>query len=193
MRRGYTLLELVLVLTLFATLVALAFAEYGAVAQSTAITAGASLVRDVLAEGHADAVTHNTTIEVRIYSLPPDPDSPPTYCALQLHWLNSDGTTPPANHLSLLPAAVVIDATPTHSSLIAANKQLPNPDPGDTHLNSDTRVFHFLPDGSTDLDPSTKWLLTVRAATRSDPAHFPANWAAIAIDPTTGRPQIYRP
>jgi hypothetical protein len=35
--------------------------------------------------------------------------------------------------------------------------------------------------------------MTVRAANQSDPAHFPANWACVAIDATTGRTQIYRP
>jgi hypothetical protein len=93
----------------------------------------------------------------------------------------------------LLPAWVVIDATPAYSSLIAENPQIATPDASDARLNSQTRVFHFLPDGSTDLNPATNWFMTVRAATQSDPAHFPSNWACVQVDPTTGRPQIYRP
>jgi hypothetical protein len=93
----------------------------------------------------------------------------------------------------LLPAWIVIDATAAHSPLIAENTNAPPPDASDPRLNSNTRVFHFLPDGSTDLNPATNWFMTVRAASQSDPAHFPANWACVRVDPTTGRPQIYRP
>jgi len=151
------------------------------------------MLSDALTEGRTDAVAQNTTVEVRIYDLPPQPGAAPVYDALQLHWLKADGTTPPVARPTLLSAWVVIDATAAHSPLIAANPQTATSDASDTRLNSGTRVFHFLPDGSTDLNPATNWFMTVRAATQSDPAHFPANWACVQVDPTTGRPQIYRP
>jgi uncharacterized protein (TIGR02596 family) len=146
-----------------------------------------------LTEGRARAVAQNTTVEVRIYDLAPQPGAAPVYDALQLHWLKADGTTPPVTSATLLPAWVVIDATPAHSPLIGLNTQTATPDAGDTRLNSQTRVFHFLPDGSTDLNPATNWFMTVRAATESDPARFPSDWASVQVDATTGRSQIYRP
>ncbi len=186
-RRSFSLLELLFVLALVAGLAALSMAGYSSLAQAAAVTTGADMLSDALTEGRASAVAQNTTVEVRIYDLPPHPGAIPVYDALQLHWLKADGTTPPVTRPTLLPAWVVIDATAAHSPLIAANHV------SDVRLNSDTRVFHFLPDGSTDLNPATNWFLTVRAATQSDPAHFPSNWACVQVDPTTGRAQIYRP
>jgi len=132
-------------------------------------------------------------VEVRIYDLPPQSGATPVYDAIQLHWVKADGTTPPLNNVLLLSSWVAIDATAAHSPLIGANAQTATPDASDTRLNSQTRVFHFLPDGSTDLNPATNWFLTVRPAAQSDPAHFPSNWACVKVDATTGRPQIYRP
>jgi len=184
---------MLLVLALMATVVVIVMEGYSAAAQSTAVTTGADMLSDALTEGRSDAVAQNTTVEVRIYDLPPQSGGAPVYDALQLHWLKADGTTPPVANPLLLSSWVVIDATAAHSPLIASNTQTATPDASDLRLNSQTRVFHFLPDGSTDLNPATNWFMTVRAASQSDPAHFPSNWACIAVDATTGRPQIYRP
>ena len=181
------------VMLLILAVFVLAAEGYATTVQAMAVSTGAEMISDALTEGHASAVAQNTPVEVRIYNLAPQPGATPVYDAMQLHWLKADGTTPPINGVLLLSSWVAIDATAAHSPLIASNTQTATPDPTDTRLNSQTRVFHFLPDGSTDLNPATNWFMTVRAASQSDPAHFPANWASVSIDPTTGRPQIYRP
>ena len=191
--QGFSLLELLMVIVLIAFVLLLATGGYSAVVQSTALSTGAQMIEDTFSEARQAAMTQNTTVEIRIYSLAPQAGSPPVYDALQLHWLKPDGTTPPVGNLVTLPAAVVIDATAAHSSIIAANSQVATPDATDKCLNNQTRVFHFLPDGTTDLDPTVKWFLTLRPASQSDPAHFPSNWAAVQVDPTTGHGQIYRP
>jgi uncharacterized protein (TIGR02596 family) len=192
-RRSFSLLEMLLVLALLAVLIVLAIEGYNGVVQAAAVTTGADMLSDAFTEARASAVAQNTPVEVRIYDLPPQPNATPAYDALQLHWLKANGTTPPVNTTLFLSSWIAIDATPAHSPLIAANNQAPTPDASDSRLNGQTRVFHFLPDGSTDLNPATNWFLTVRAATQSNPAHFPANWACVQIDATTGRAQIYRP
>lgn len=184
---------MLLVLALAAAVVALATTGYSMMAQATAVTTGADMLSDALTEARADAIAQNTTVEVRIYDLPPQPGAVPVYDALQLHWLKADGTTPPINNVLLLPSWIVIDATTTHSPLIAASSQTATPDASDTRLDRDTRALRFLPDGSTDLNPASNWFMTVRVATQSDPAHFPSNWACVAVNATTGRAQIYRP
>jgi uncharacterized protein (TIGR02596 family) len=191
--RSFTLLETLMVLAVTVILIAMAMGAYAAIAQSTAVTTGADMISDLFTEGRSDAVAQNTTVEVRIYDLPPQPNAAPVYDALQLHWNKSDGTTPPVARPLLLSSWVVIDATTAHSPLIAANTNSATPDASDTRLTGNTRVFHFLPDGSTDLNPASNWFMTVRAANEADPTHFPANWACVAIDATTGRTQIYRP
>jgi uncharacterized protein (TIGR02596 family) len=191
--RSFSLLEMLMVLALVAAGIALVAEGYSATIHATAVSTGADMISDVLIEGRSDAVAQNTTVEVRIYDLPPQPGAAPVYGALQLHWLKADTSTPPVNKVLFLPAWVAIDATPAHSPLIAANANAVKPDATDPRLNSQTRVFHFLPDGSTDLNPATNWFMTVRAATQSDPAHFPSNWACVRVDATTGRPQIYQP
>jgi uncharacterized protein (TIGR02596 family) len=190
---SFSLLEMVMVLVLIAVGFALAVEGFSVSMRSTAVTTGAAMISDVLAEGRSDAVAQNTTVEVRIYDLAPQAGGAPVYDAVQLHWVNANATTPPANAVLFLPAWVAIDATPAHSPLIAANTNVAPADASDPRLNSQTRVFHFLPDGSTDLNPASNWFMTVRAATQSDPANFPSDWASVQVDATTGRAQVYRP
>jgi uncharacterized protein (TIGR02596 family) len=191
--RSFSLLEMLAVLAVIFAVAVLALGGYSAMVQASAVTTGADMLADALTEGRSNAVAQNTIVEVRIYDLAPQPGAAPVYDALQLHWLRPDGTTPPVAAAILLPAWVALDATATHSPLIASNNQVATPDPTDARLNSLTRVFHFVPDGSTDLNPATNWFMTVRAATQSNPAQFPANWACVRVDPTTGRAEIYRP
>jgi len=194
-QHAFSLLELLMVIILIIFLLALAVGGYGAMTQAAALTTGADLIRDALDEARQNAMTQNTTVEVRLYAansgngLP----YPIAYNVLQLHWLKSDKTTPPAGHLLSLPVSVVIDGTPEHSPLVATDSLKPTPDPADTRLNEHTRAFRFLPDGTTDLDPGGKWFLTLRAASQANPARFPSNWACVEVDPATGRAQIYRP
>jgi uncharacterized protein (TIGR02596 family) len=180
------------VVAIIAVIGALLFGSYTASAQATAVTTSADMISDALSEARSDAMAQNMTVEVRFYQLPPQGGGSPVYCALQLHWLKPDGTIAPAAGPIVLPSWAVIDATTSHSPLIA-NGEVPKPDPSDWRLNGGTRVIHFLPDGSTDLNPATNWFLTVRAASKSDPANFPSDWASISVDATTGRPKIYRP
>ncbi len=193
LRHSFSLLEMLVVLALGAILIAMSMEGYSAIVQSTAVTTGAAMLDDALTQARASAVAQNTPVEVRIYDVPPHPGAAPAYDAVQLHWLKADKTTPPVASVMLLSSWVAIDSTPTYSPLIALNSLPAMPDASDARLNGATRVFHFLPDGSTDLNPATNWFMTVRAASQSNPAHFPANWACIRIDPTTGRSQIYRP
>jgi uncharacterized protein (TIGR02596 family) len=190
---GFSLLELLFVLAIGAILVGVVATSYASTMQAVAVTTSADLIRDLFSEARASAVAQNMDVEVRIYNLAPTAGATPIYCALQLHRVNSDGTTPALTKILFLPQGAAIDATTTHSSLIASNTQIAPPDASDPYLNAQTRVFHFLANGATDLAPSTTWFLTVRSATQSDPAHFPANWACVRVDPVTGRPQIYRP
>ena len=188
--KAFSLLELLLVLTLIAGLSAASVAAYFSMTQAAALGTGAETLNDLLGDARQDAVTQNTPVEVRLYDLA---DPTPDYRAVQLHWLKADGTKPAAGNLLFLPTGVVIDSTAMHSSIIGSNPLTATPDPADSHFNSQTRVFHFFPDGSTDLPAGSSWFLTLRAATQSDPAHFPSNWASITVDPATGRAQIFRP
>ena len=182
------MLETIIVLALALIVAYLALGGLSKVIEGGAISTGAQMVADCLAEGRQDALAQNLPVEVRLYA-----SAGAGYGALQLHWIETDGTTPPAATLVVLPGTATIDATAAHSTLVAVNTARPAPDPSDPRLTALTRCFHFLPDGSTDLAPGSSWTLTVRAAAQADPAHFPANWACVTLDPFTGRAQIYRP
>jgi uncharacterized protein (TIGR02596 family) len=192
-RKGFTLLEMVVTVALIAALAGAGAAAYFAVIQATALDAATQLLGDFFAEARQDAVTQNMTVEVRLYQVPGAIDATPVYREMQLHWLEANGTTPPIRPPLALPASVVLDATAVHSSLIAGNAEAVPTDTGDPLLNKQTRVFHFLSDGSTDLNPAGSWFLTLRAAAQADPTHFPVNWACLTLDPVTGRVQIFRP
>jgi uncharacterized protein (TIGR02596 family) len=189
-RAAFSLLELLLVLAVVATLVYFGISGFSRAIEGSAVTVGAGMVRDCLAEARQDAVAQNTTVEVRIYSLP----GGGAYATLQLHACNSDGTKPALGPPVTLPGSAVIDATTAHSSLVASTAApTPLPDPADPRLDTFTRCFHFLPGGATDLAAPGPWTLTVRAASQANPSHFPADWACVTLDPLTGRAQVERP
>ena len=187
-RRAFTLLELLLATVVVLVLAYFSMAGFSKLIEANALGTSAQLVRDCLAEARQDAVAQDTTVEVRVYAAPGGNG----FNALQLHARNADGTTPALALPVLLPAGAVIDGTAAHSSLVTTNSQ-PPPDATDSRLDANTRCFHFLPGGGTDLAPPGPWTLTVRGAGLSDPSHFPANWACITLDPVTGRAQVYRP
>ena len=186
--QGFTLLEILLAMTIALLLLYAAIAGFSRVIDASAIDNGAQLVSDCLAEARQDAVAQNTAVEVRLYPI----TTGNGYGTLQLHWHNADGTTPTLALPVILPTNAVIDATAAHSSLVTGT-QPPLPDPSDSRLTALTRCFHFLPNGSTDLATTSPWTLTVRAVSESDPNHFPSNWACVTLDPVTGRAQVYRP
>ena len=186
-RRAFTLLELVVTLALGLLLFYLVARSISGFVTSSALNLSAQMIRDSLAEARQDALTQNIPVEVRLYGT-----SSAGYQAWQLRQVATDGTTQALSPFLTLPSTVAIDATPVHSTLIA-DTAAPAPDRSDPRLNALTRCFHFLPGGSTDLASSTSWTLTVRAASQADPAKFPANWACIALDPVSGRAQVYRP
>jgi uncharacterized protein (TIGR02596 family) len=190
---GFSLLELLLAMALVAALVAATLAAYASITQATALTAGAQELSDLLTEARDDAVAKNTTVEVRLYDVPGQGATTADYRVAQLYWINSDGTTPAIGAPLFLPTAIVIDSTAAHSTLIANNIEAPTPDSADSRINAQTRVFHFLADGSTDLPATQSWFLTLRSTNQSDPAKFPGNWACLTLDPTTGRVQVFRP
>jgi uncharacterized protein (TIGR02596 family) len=191
--RAFSLLELVLVMALVGFLAALGLSGYASASRATALTTDAERLKETLEEARQTAVTQNTSVEMRFYASPGLGGGPIVYCAWQGHEVKADGTVVALSPVVALNVTVALDATAAHSPLLAANTEQAAADAGDPRLNGQTRVFHFLSDGSTDLDPSTLWFVTLRAASAADPAHFPANWACVTLDPTTGRVQVYRP
>jgi len=189
-RRSFSLLEMLLVLALLAVAVVLVMEGYSRRFRRAPRPPG-GMISDALTEGRSDALAQNTTVEVRIYDLPPQPGAT-RFTARCNSTAQGGRTTPPVASPTLLPAWVVIDATPGAFPLIAANSQIREPDAGDTRLNSQTRVFHFLPDGSTDLNPATNWFMTCARRPNRDPP------VSLQLGVHLGRchhgtPQIYRP
>jgi len=191
-QRGFSLLELLMVLAVVAILGAIGMMSLSSGSQAIDVTTGADLFRDALAEGRAEAMAQNSTVEVRLYARTPATGGGAIYDAMQLHWIR-DGSTPPVAHVVTLPSGTALDTTAAHSTLIASNPQTATPDANDRLLNAQTKVFHFLANGSTDLSTNSQWFMTVRAANASDPAHFPANWACVSISALIGTVQVYRP
>ena len=188
-RRAFTLLELLLAVALILAMGYLVVAGLSRLMEANALGTASQMVRDCLTDAREEAVAQNITVEVRLYAAA----NGNGYQALQLHVRNTDGTASSLAPPVILPAAAVIDATPSHSSLVTTNSQTPAVDASDARLNAQTRCFHFLPTGMTDLTAPGPWQLTLRGAAYADPAHFPVNWACVTLDPVTGRAQVYRP
>ena len=93
-----------------------------------------------------------------------------------------------------LPSTVVIDNGTYLSSLSNLANQPATSSVGGTGTAYTYRAFHFRPDGSTDLDSSKQWYLTLhRTIDGQNLSQSPKNYFSIQIDPLNGHASTYRP
>ena len=146
-------------------------------------SAAASLAGDLQA-ARQEAVTRNLGVEIHFYS---DGEYVRHYATYRL---GEDGRRIPIAPLVALPDGVVIseDSTLTKIGTPAADvSDLPDSLPAGAL----TYSFRFLPDGSTGLDLSEKWFLTVVGENTDEIP--PPNFATIQIEPLTGSVRVHRP
>ncbi len=190
--KGFTLLELLVVLAIIFALAALIAPSFNSIGQAGNLTRSASLVQDQLVLARQKALAQSRYVEVRLYSMEGK------YRALRLMQFNDTSLAPlPMSKVIQLPENIVILPTDTYSTLVANTN--PHPVGGGTEdLPTQSAVpyksFTFTPSGGTNLPIDEKWFLTLvnenAPATDNGPAD---NFIAIQIDPTNGRVRSYQP
>ncbi len=213
LNRGFTLIEMLVVITLIALIAAVSVPSVNSILRGSKLTQSAQLVIDQFTLARQTALTKNRAVEVRIYRYG-DPEQPgedksvPTsgrYRAIQLFDITDSGTATPMANMVRLSSAMCFDSGAPLSTLIgsaAASPTVPTLTSSGSQTVSvstmgkiyDSVSFRFNADGSTNLDTTKLWFLTLHNLTDKDAqANPPANFFTLQIEPTNGHVKTFRP
>lgn len=203
---GFTLIELLVVIGIIALLASLSITAFSSVTKGFKLASGADITIAQLNLARQTAIGKNCQVEFRIYQLPDESDGGPEaakYRAVQIFSLTEGGTrTNAIGRARFLPHSIILLSAPAASSLL----EVRNPPyavsgatvgtsfQGYSPASYNYVVFHFNPDGSTDLNPTNKWFFSM--AHQQDPVQesgLPNNFVTILLDPLSGRPRIFSP
>ncbi len=182
-RHGFTLAEVLMVVSLIALMAVVALPAIGSMQRAFNVTKGGALLRDQLLLARQLAIAENASIFVCLYEIAGSQGA----IGVVLARPDATGIYQPIARPRRLPDGIVITEDEAWSTL----GQLAEAQVRDGATPSDCRLLAFKPTGATSLPISQEWFLTVcheRAF-----AKFPNQFVTLAIDPATGRVFTYQP
>jgi uncharacterized protein (TIGR02596 family) len=204
--RGFTVLELLVVMAIMVILASLMAPSIGYVLQGSNLSVSGDRLLGILKLARQTALSKNHPVEVRFYRYA-DADQAESglanghYRGVQLFEINDSGTAVPRGKLQKLPTGVIIDSNSTLSSILTqTNLGATNPIPT-VGTNYNCASFRFHTDGSTQLSfsppsPPGSWCLTLhtlRGASGDGMSTPPVNYITLQIDPVSGSILTFRP
>jgi len=197
--RGFSLVELLVVVAIIAILGSLAMAGLGNVTRSANLVNAAQRVGDQLTLARQAAVTRNLPVEVRFYEVP-DWDAAPGDAAQYWRAVQTfvrDGTTAtPLARPVLLPARVAINdgRSPLWDRMTnTGTAALPG------FGSRSYRAITFRPNAMVDgfdgdnFNPAQAYLVLHHENEAGDGDALPANFAVVQLNPLTGKVTVLRP
>ena len=187
---GFTLIELLVVVAVIALLLAVAVPPLVGAAGASRLTSAGDLLLNSLSEVQMQAVASDSEVEVRFYEQrdASSPDAAARLRSFQVLTPVSEGAVDfiPAGPPVRFSEGIVISSKEKLTSLVESGFR--EGEDGGRHL-----AVRFLPDGSTNLDPSSQWFLTLVEAPDETRDGVPANFYTVQIDAVTGRLRTFRP
>ena len=195
---GFSLIEILAVLTIISLLLSMSVMGINRVADATDLTSNGDQILNHLVQARQRALSDNTHVEVRLY--------PPTESATIKQWMLVLARQGLENSYStlqqplILGESIAISENKDFSTLIALREPQNDEKLMLTPSGTERKYFSFRfhPDGSTNLPLSPNgdtWHLT--AASRRDIERnkkaLPDNFYTVRVDPFTGAVRSYRP
>jgi uncharacterized protein (TIGR02596 family) len=204
---GFSLLELLMVLTVMGILLALATLALGSLIKSSNLDRAASMVSDEFIFARQVALTRNSDVEVRFYQVGSVGNGADLQFRAMGTFLSNAGAPAQAiglDKINYLPGQIIVSSNPAYSSLLDytnANRSGLTSNIG-TLPGGKSAVyvsFLFRPGGGTSLSPVTPplgiWDVTLynENASTNSATGLPYDFATIQIDPVTGNNRTHRP
>jgi uncharacterized protein (TIGR02596 family) len=192
---GFSLLELIIVMAILIALLAASVTTFQKSARASNVASAGEIVAGNLSLAQQIANTYNRQVEVRFYRMPDD-NGIMAYRALQLFRVESSGNKAATKPIRF-PQSVILASATDKTSFLTLTQQTPDassPRLPRVGTNYQYVAFQFKPTGETNLDPDSKWFLTL--ILDNDPivaSGLPANFLTIQIDPVSGKPSVFRP
>lgn len=199
---AFTLIELLMVIALIAIILAFVVPATNNILHGNDLTRAGQMVSDRLSLVRQMAIARNHKIEVRFYYYA-DPMSGSTTNALRaIQSFEMDTATSfvALEKVQQLPSGIIIDSGTTLSSIVPSPTSFSlgtsagMPSIPRANYNYSYFAVHFLPNGSTDLLPTSDWFLTLHELNKGDNLKKPPpNYITIDIDPVGGSLKTFRP
>ena len=199
--RAFSLLELLVVISIMGLLMALVGPPVQSALKANAISGGGQVVADQLIFARQEAITKNGDVETRLYKFDDPNDASPNEVmrALQSFRVKADGTREPLGRLVRMPNGAVISTNAALSGVFGP-MSFQKPGSQDPNLagvgkNYSWLGFLFHADGSMNLpqDSSSRTNNFLTIVSSTDPAPVPANYYSIMIESRNGRIKVFRP
>ena len=219
-RSGFSLIEMLIVLSVLGVLFAIAAPNLFSLMQASSLSSEGNLLRNKLTQAQQLALSKNNDVEVRFFKMadPGAAELEAEFRAFQFFQYDEKGQLNPVSKFFRISAPVIISAE--NSTLLkekgnqddgAQDYGFMAPSSGSAEIPIGSRVetteyvaFRFRPDGSTDLpgrsgssdayEGGDTWYLTLIQGTDPvDSTGLPANYYTIQLDPFNGRLAIFRP
>lgn len=212
-RRAFSLVELLMVISIIAIIVALLVPAFNQIGRAQALATGASAVIDQLAFARQTALAQNRVVEVRFYQRRENPAQAESAAANPVRFRacrtviydEQVRSFKYLNAIENLPARIIIMDDQTFSTAI-----FPFTDTVPPRLLQEESLFgeteptkfqsiRFKPNGATDLSPmgtpnKDKWSLSIKSDNDPAAAGKPANnYVTAMLDPVSGRVRVFRP
>jgi uncharacterized protein (TIGR02596 family) len=190
--KGFTLLELLVVMSIMVMLMALAMPAVTSILTGSKLERAGQMVADALTLARQEAVSKNREVQVAFFELPMETGGK-GWIGLQV-WRVDDSPTGPitrqVSRLWRLPGPMVITTSGSLSPLLTAAVLS-----GTATIAGNTGVaykaFRFRANGSTDSSIGTNNYVTVQDALL--PGNPPPNYFTVQVNPITGKISIIRP
>jgi len=195
-QRGFSLLELLLVIAIMGLLAVMASGTLGMV-DANRITTAALKLRSTAELARQTAITSGSPVDLRFYQ----PTTSPTgssndYTAFRLVTISGSIQTP--MRIIRLPDGIGMRSNATSSTLLSSSNPctITETTPPGGFL-STARYVRFLPNGGLDILahlPSIPWCVSIaKSAAPAVANDLPTNFATVCFDALLGSTGIYRP
>lgn len=188
--RGFSLIELLVVMAIMMLLLSLAAPAFTSIAMGSNLNRGGQIVADQIKLARQEAVSKNREVEVWFLNLAEG--TTPGWRGMLLVRVEENGTRVPAGRITTVPEGILISTNSTANGslsplLMATNSITTN---FSTFGNLTYRAFRFRANGSASALGTNNFLTLQQAAAPGSP---PPNYYTIQVNPVTGKVTTYRP
>ena len=206
---AFTLVELLTVMAIIVIMIVAIAPAAVQLLRGNHLMQSGEMISDQIGLARQTALTSSRPVQVRFYQLPvAGRGSALNYCAVQSFRLEENGQARALTPLAVLRSGVVFAVEQKYSTLLTPPTGMAATVSGKEKLaaygNQECKYvgFQFLPDGSTDLDPTPPtaatdpggWFITMLDANRTTLVDgSPVDYYTLRVEPLDGRVQTFRP